>query len=50
MSINGLITDNEWRIRYNYELYDLYEDVDIITFIKVDRLKWAGHAGQLDQQ
>jgi hypothetical protein len=27
-----------------------YEDMDIITFIKVDRLKWAGHAVRMDQQ
>jgi hypothetical protein len=33
-SIYGLIKDNnEWRIRYNYELHALYEDMDIITFV-----------------
>jgi hypothetical protein len=32
--------NNEWRIRYIYELNNLYEGMDIITFIKV---KWAGH-------
>jgi hypothetical protein len=31
--------NNKWRIRYNYELYPLYEDKDIITFIKVEGLK-----------
>jgi hypothetical protein len=37
--IYGPIKDNgEWRIRYNSELYALYKDVDIITFIKVGRL------------
>jgi hypothetical protein len=29
---------NKWRIRYNYELHPLYEDMDIITFIKVEGL------------
>jgi hypothetical protein len=33
-SIYGPIKDNnEWRIRYNYELWALYEDMDNITFI-----------------
>jgi hypothetical protein len=41
---------NERRIRYNYELYALYEDMDIITFIEVGRLKWAGHVPRMDQQ
>jgi hypothetical protein len=38
-SVYGPIRDDsEPRIRYNYELYALYEDMDIITFIKLGRL------------
>jgi hypothetical protein len=34
-SIYGPIKDhNGWRIRSNYELYSLYEDMNFITFIK----------------
>jgi hypothetical protein len=33
---------NGWRIRYNYELYALYEDIDITAFTKVGRLTLAG--------
>jgi hypothetical protein len=30
----GTIKDNnESRIRYNYEMYAFYEDMDIITFV-----------------
>jgi hypothetical protein len=32
---------NEWRIKYNDELYTLYKDRDIITYIKINRLRWA---------
>jgi hypothetical protein len=32
-------SNNGWRIRYNYALY---KDTDVITFITVSRLKWAG--------
>jgi hypothetical protein len=39
--IYGQIKDNsEWRITDNYELY---EDMDTITFVKVGRLKWTCH-------
>jgi len=31
----------EWRIKYNDELYTLYKDSDIITYIKINRLRWA---------
>jgi hypothetical protein len=30
------------RVRNNRDLYDLYKE-DIITFIKHERLRWAGH-------
>jgi hypothetical protein len=33
---------NELRVHYNQELCDLYRDIDVITHIKVGRLKWAG--------
>jgi hypothetical protein len=50
-SIYGPVKDNnEWRIRYSYELYALYEYMNIITFIKVGRLKWAGHVVRMDQK
>jgi hypothetical protein len=35
--------EGQWRMRYNKELYELYKDVDLVTFIKLKRLQWAGH-------
>jgi hypothetical protein len=32
----------EWRIKYNDELYTLYKDSDIITYIKINRLNGQG--------
>jgi hypothetical protein len=32
-----------WRKRYNHELYKLFNEPDIIGFIKVKRLEWARH-------
>ena len=40
----------EWRIKYNVELYTLYKDNDIITYIKISRLRWAGHIIRLEDQ
>jgi hypothetical protein len=31
-----------WRRRCNHELYKLFKEPDIIVYIKVKRLEWAG--------
>lgn len=36
-----------WRRRYNFELYQTYKDPDIVTFIKLQRLRWAGHLARM---
>ena len=35
--------NSTWRKRYNHELYELYNDSNIVNYIKVKRLGWAGH-------
>jgi len=32
-----------WRKRYNCELYEIFNDSNIVSYIKVKRLAWAGH-------
>jgi hypothetical protein len=32
-----------WRRRYNHELYKLFNEPDMIGYIKVKRLEWAGN-------
>ena len=32
-----------WRSRYNEELYCLYDETDLVTSIRITRLRWAGH-------
>jgi len=50
-AIFGPTNDNgEWRIKYNDELYTLYKDSDIITCIKINCLRWAGHVIRLEEQ
>jgi hypothetical protein len=42
--IYGPTNDNGvWRIRYNQELYGLYNEPDIIKIVKAARLRWLGH-------
>jgi hypothetical protein len=32
-----------WRIRYKFELYEIFNEPNIVNYIKVKRLAWAGH-------
>ena len=46
--IYGPVNENgEWRIRNNKELYELYKSSDIITDIKIARLRWVGHVQRM---
>ena len=38
----------EWRIRLNQELYDIYDDIDVVKRIKIQRLRWLGHVARMD--
>ena len=49
-AVFGPTNDNgEWRIKYNNELYILCKESDIVTYIKINRLKWAGHAIRMEE-
>jgi hypothetical protein len=42
--IFGPVEENgTWRRRYNYDLYKPFNEPDIIGYIKVKKLKRAGH-------
>jgi hypothetical protein len=43
--IFGAIYEDDlgWRLRHNKELYELLDGSDIVKFIKLKRLQWAGH-------
>jgi hypothetical protein len=40
---NGL-----WRKRYNHELYELFNEPEIVKYIEINRLCWAGHVIHMD--
>jgi hypothetical protein len=35
--------DEQWRSSYSKELYEAYQQLDLLTSIKLKRLQWAGH-------
>jgi hypothetical protein len=42
--IYGPLCEGElWRSRYNEELYHLYDEIDLVTAIRISRPRWAGH-------
>jgi len=42
--IYGPICEGEiWRSRYNEELYHLYDETDLVTTVRITRLRWAGY-------
>ena len=38
----------EWRIRWNQELYDIYDDIDVVKRIQIQRIRWLGHVARMD--
>ena len=38
-----------WRVKYNSELYDLYNEPDIIKVVKAERMRWLGHLCRMEE-
>jgi hypothetical protein len=48
-SIFGATQESEmWSRRYNFEVYRLYKEPDIVKTIKIGRLRWIGHVMRMD--
>jgi len=39
-----------WRKRYNYELHEIFNKPNIVIYIKVKRLAWAGHLVRMNNE
>ena len=49
--ILGAVKINDtWRKRNNSELTKFYDDVDIVSFIRLSRLRWIGHVNRMDKE
>ena len=38
----------KWRIRWNQELYDIYDDIDVVKRIKTELLRWLAYVLRMD--
>ena len=38
----------EWRIRWNEQLHDIYDDINVVKRIKIQRLRWLGYVLRKD--
>jgi hypothetical protein len=48
--LGAIKINNCWRRRYNNELMQLYGDLDAVSFIRINRLRWIGHVGRMDDR
>ena len=40
---------DDYRIRMNHELYELYDDIDVVQRISQQQLRWLGHVVRMDE-
>ncbi|GFV64988.1 uncharacterized protein TNCV_763301 [Trichonephila clavipes] len=45
----GIQKNGTWRRRSNLELYRPYKESDIVNFIKIQQIKWAGHVTRMNE-
>jgi hypothetical protein len=48
--LGAIKINNCWRGRHNNELMQLYGDLDIVSFIRINRLRWIGHVNRMDNK
>ncbi|GFV56082.1 uncharacterized protein TNCV_4524041 [Trichonephila clavipes] len=48
-TFGGIQENGTWRRRSNLERYQSYKESDIVNFIKIQRIKWAGHAVRMNK-
>jgi hypothetical protein len=47
--IFGAVQDKgQWRRRYNFEIYKLYDEPELVKYININRLKWAEHVMRMN--
>lgn len=45
-----ICVDGEYARRMNHQLYELYDDVDLVRRVKIQRLRWLGHVVRMDEE
>lgn len=47
--LRAVFDGNNWRRKYNNELMKIYNDIDIVAYIKITRLGWIGQVSRMDK-
>ncbi|GFW14043.1 uncharacterized protein TNCV_3546321 [Trichonephila clavipes] len=45
----GIQETGMWRRRSNFELYQSNKELDIVNFIKIQGIKWAGYVAKMEE-
>ncbi len=49
-TIFGAVLENgEYRRRYNFELERDFGEPNVVSMVKVNRLRWAGHVARMNE-
>jgi hypothetical protein len=40
---------DQWKCRFNKELYDIFKEPRLSVVIRIARLRWAGHFARMDE-
>jgi hypothetical protein len=48
--LGAIKINNGWIRRHNSELMQLYGDLGIVSFIRINRLRWIGHVNRMDNE
>jgi hypothetical protein len=41
---------DQWRCRFNKELYGLFKEPRLFVVMRIARLRWAGHVARMDEE
>jgi hypothetical protein len=48
--LGAIKINNCWRRRHNDELMQLNGDLDLVSFMRINRLRWIGHVNRMDNK
>jgi len=46
----GIKINEIWRKQYNKERMQMFGDLDVLSFVRINRLNWIGHGNRMDSK
>lgn len=47
--LGPVLGQDGWRIRYNKELYEVFDDPEVFIWVKLGKLRWTGHVQRMPE-